>query len=79
MKHEMFKILAHALGGENPSKWYRNHFVANSMHHDWDVLCQLEREGLMARFRTPAFCSLDNVCFYVTEQGKEALRVFIDN
>lgn len=69
------ELMCHTLGGKNPKKWYRNHFVADEKHFDYDNLCSLEKEGLMSRSETPVFCNQDDIVFQVTEEGQIALEM----
>lgn len=68
------QLMTHALGSEKSEKWYRNHFVAGSGSSDYPELCALEKENLMARAKTPAFCDPKDIVFQVTAKGKEELK-----
>lgn len=65
--------MEHTLGGPDPSKWFRNYFVASDGHTDLPALRELEDLGLMKEVPAPAFCP-DSIVFVVTEAGKEELR-----
>lgn len=67
------KLLEHSLGGENPEKWHRNHFMASPGHTDLDDLRTLQDKGLMETRKSPAFCDPDSILFMVTEAGKNFL------
>jgi hypothetical protein len=67
-------LIAHALGGKNPKKWYRNYFVTGEGSDDFDDLCQLEQAGFMERAQTPSFCAPQDIVFIVTEKGKGLFR-----
>lgn len=71
---EQRKLLAHALGGEDPSKWYRNYFVSHEGCFDWQDLCRLEKSGHMRRAKTPSFIPEGDTVFQVTDKGKNIFR-----
>jgi hypothetical protein len=66
-------LLEHSLGGKDPKKWYRNHFVASPGHTDLTDLRELEKAGLMKQIEAPAFCDADSMLFVVTDDGKKFL------
>jgi len=67
-------LMEHALGGADPEKWYRNHFVAHNGHPDLQALIELESMGLMINAPLPLFV-LDRILFMVTNKGKAVLKV----
>lgn len=67
-------LMEHSLGGPDPSKWFRNYFVAGDGHTDLPALREMESRGLMKEVPTPSFCSEDDILFMVTEKGKEELK-----
>lgn len=69
------RLIHHTLGGEDPTHWYRNHYVASVDHSDYTDLCELEEKDLMKRARTPSFCSKCDIVFMVTEKGKTVVNV----
>lgn len=66
-------LLEHTLGGPDPTKWFRNHFLATDDHTDLPALIELESLGLMREVSAPSFCP-DCMVFVVTEKGKECLK-----
>lgn len=70
-------LLHHTLGVRPDQREpFRNHFLASPDHYAMPDLEALETEGLMARARTPAFCSPDDMLFIVTDAGRRlALRL----
>jgi len=66
-------LLEHTLGGPDPKKWFRNHFVASDGHTDLPALRELEDLGLMKEVPAPTFCP-DSIVFVVTDEGKEELK-----
>ncbi len=67
-------LMAHSLGGNKPTKWYRNHFVAGVDHSDYEDLVILEENGYMKRMTSPSFMPDDSITFIVTEKGKQHFR-----
>jgi hypothetical protein len=66
--------MEHTLGGPDPEKWFRNHFVASDGHTDLPDMRKLEKQGMMKEVRAPSFCSRGTLVFIVTEKGKDFLR-----
>lgn len=65
------ELLHHTLGmrpGQRDGR--RNHFVAGHGHYDMPDLETLERLGLMARARTPAFLDQQDIVFSATDAGR---------
>jgi hypothetical protein len=67
-------LMEHTLGGPDPEKWFRNHFVASDGHTDLPDMRKLEKQGMMKEVRAPSFCSRGTLVFIVTEKGKDFLR-----
>jgi hypothetical protein len=67
-------IMAHALGGKDPTGWFRNHFVSGEECDNYTDLRFLEKNGLMERIKTPLFCAPEDIVFIVTEKGKGLFR-----
>ena len=68
------KLMRHTLGGADPEKWFRNHFVAGDGHVDLPDLRELQRLGMMKQTKAPSFCDSDTFVFVVTDKGKEFLK-----
>jgi hypothetical protein len=66
-------LMEHTLGGPDPAKWYRNHFVADDGHQDLPDIRKLEKQGMMKAVKAPSFCSSGTLVFIVTEKGKDFL------
>lgn len=66
-------LMEHTLGGKDPKKWHRNHFMASPGHTDLPDLRELEKAGLMKQTKAPAFCDADSLLFIVTDAGKKFL------
>jgi len=67
-------IMAHALGGKDPTGWFRNHYVSGEECDNYSDLCLLEKSGFMERVKTPLFCAPADIVFIVTERGKDLFR-----
>jgi hypothetical protein len=67
-------LMEHTLGGPDPKKWFRNHFVANDGHTDLPDIRELEKQGMMREVKAPSFCSSGTLVFIVTETGKDFLK-----
>lgn len=67
-------LLEHSLGGSDPMKWYRNHFVACKGHTDLPDLRVLEKLGLMKESPYCPVFSPDYIGFQVTDAGKTVLK-----
>jgi hypothetical protein len=66
-------LMEHTLGGADPEKWYRNHFMASNGHPDLQALRELESMGLMIDVSPPSFVP-DSTLFRVTNKGKAVLN-----
>lgn len=66
-------IMLHSLGGANPKRWFRNHFVASPGHSDLPDIEKLVQAGLMAMVPSPEFCDSKALTFVVTQSGRELL------
>jgi hypothetical protein len=64
-------LMEHSLGGKDPQKWHRNHFMASPGHADLRDLRILEGRGLMKQIPAPSFCDSDSMLFRVTDAGKQ--------
>jgi len=68
---QQIALLHHTLGLRVDQRGpYRNYFVAGPGHHDMPDLEALEKLGLMARGRPPAFCDQDSIMFMTTDAGR---------
>jgi hypothetical protein len=70
-------VLQHALGLDEYGRGepYRNHYVAGTGHHSWDLLMSHVEAGRMVRHEPRAIFGGDsNYCFTVTEAGKQFVR-----
>lgn len=66
-------LMEHSLGGQDPKKWHRNHFMASPGHQDLADLLELKEQGMMTQLKTPSFCDPDSMLFAVTNAGKQFL------
>jgi hypothetical protein len=62
-------LMEHSLGGKDPKKWHRNHFMASPGHTDLPDLRALEKHGMMKQVPSLSYSML----FLVTELGKKFL------
>jgi hypothetical protein len=69
-------LITHSLGSIDPSRWFRNHFVASKTHADYVDMCNLENNGLVCRSPTPSFCDQEVIVFSVTDEGKKEAKSF---
>jgi hypothetical protein len=67
-------LMEHTLGGKDPGKWFRNHFVESPGHTDLPDIRELEKLGLMKEIPAPSFCDDETIQFVVTGAGKDFLR-----
>ncbi|MFZ2650244.1 MAG: hypothetical protein WA210_09060 [Burkholderiaceae bacterium] len=65
-------VIGHSLGINQTGREFRNHFVAEPGHDDYETLLELVRRNLMSR-RTYALAP-DCFVFHVTDAGRAALR-----
>jgi hypothetical protein len=68
------RLMEHSLGGKDPKKWHRNHFMASPGHADLPDLRILEKNGMMKQIPTPSFCASDSILFHVTDAGKQEVK-----
>lgn len=74
--NEQKAILRHAHGGNYPTCWYGNYYIASEKHHNYQDLCELEKNGYMKRTSMPKeLGSINDIVFFVTEKGKEIAKL----
>ena len=71
---EQIQLMTHTLGGNDPDKWYRNHFVTGLNCDGYTDLVSLEKQEYMKRVPSPSFMPDDSITFCVTDKGKKELQ-----
>jgi hypothetical protein len=72
---KVLQILRHALGYDAYSgrgREYRNYYTVSPTGDNYELLCSMQRAGLVVRMATPDWTDL--VGFYVTIAGRRAVE-----